>query len=1041
MPSVTESRPGLRETPDEVATVDAAWPLVVAATYTAEPIEGALRFWLGELGLAGRVEFAPYNQILQQLLDPTSEMGRNSGGINLVLVRFEDWARFKPGGWDEAAIRDGADELGEALRGFAERSGTPTIIVAPPNSPRVTDHADRIALLAELEERLQADLLPFDSLHWLGRADLARYPVDPGQIHDEAGDRVGHIPYTNLATSALATAVARRINAIKAPPYKVIALDCDNTLWKGVVGEDGPRGITLGPGMKAFQEFVVARQAAGMVVCLVSKNVEADVLEAFDLRDDFPLRRDHLVAWRVNWEPKAKSLVDLAQELNLGLDSFIFLDDNPVECAEVRAALPQILTIQVPTDEGFADLIRHSWAFDRLKVTEEDRRRTRMYRLNADRTRHEASVTDIGAFLASLDLKIAIDQPADDQWPRVAQLTERTNQFNFSTRRRSETEVRHLARSGLECLRVEVADRFGEYGLVGVLICGTEGDALSIDTMLLSCRVLGRGVEHAMFAHLGRLAVERGLAAIEARFIPSAKNEPAGNFLRSLAGGIGTPDRSGTTYRVAAAEAAALRYQPGGDAHAQLELARTGGKKSSNAALATVPARDKSLQHARIVGELARPEAVLRAVEAAALTGRSLDTPFVAPESAVERELAALWCQILHLDRVGTRDPFDDLGGTSVQAARLFVAIEREFGVRLPMATLLDAPTVSALAERVALAGRGEARQSLRLLKAGTPGGPSLFLVHDGDGEVLLYLNLARRLPDDLAVYGLEPHGHDQCPTVLTTIPAMARHYVEQARSVVPAGPYLLGGLCAGGTIAFEMARQLRKAGRTVGLVALLDAADARAGARPTHRGGRRWQRFWQLLRGQGRFAAPAPAGLSATPDPAVTRDDAPAARLESRLARLIRKAGFVASKLRTGTAYEIQHRIQVRRDAARVREFQTLMSRGAMLPEGYVGPSFRDVYQQAERTFESVGTLDAPVLLVRAGGDGVHYPGDDPLIHILESPLFGWEPRVAGGPTTIEVLNAPGGHGGMLQEPHVAALVGPLQAAIGRALAVEVVR
>ena len=1039
MPSVTESQPDLVGTPDEAAA-DTAWPLVVAATYTAEPIEGPLAFWLDELGVPGRVEFAPYNQILQQLLDPSSAMGRNLRGINLVLVRFEDWARFKSGGWEEAAVRAGAEELSHALRGFAERSGTPTIVVAPPNSPRVTDHPDRVALLAELEGRLQADLLPFDSLHWLGRAELAHYPVDLALSYDEAGDRIGHIPYTNLANAALATSVARRISAIKSPPYKVIALDCDNTLWKGVVGEDGPDGITLGPGMKAFQEFIVAQQAAGMVVCLVSKNIEADVLEAFDLRDDFPLRRDHLVSWRVSWEPKAKSLVELAQELNLGLDSFIFLDDNPVECAEVRAALPQVLTIQAPTDEGFAALIRDSWAFDRLKVTEEDRQRTHMYRLNADRTRHEAAVTDISAFLASLELKIAIGEPAEAQWSRVAQLTQRTNQFNVSTRRRSETEVRQLARSGLECLRVMVADRFGDYGLVGVLIFGTEGDSLTVDTMLLSCRVLGRGVEHAMFAHLGRLAVERGQAAIEARFIPSPKNEPAVNFLRSLPGATATPDGPATIYRVAATQAAALRYQPGGDARDQLELARTGGKKSSNVALVTATIRDKSLQHARIVGELARPEAVLQAVEAAALTGRNLESPFVAPDNAIERQLAALWCQILHLNRVGTHDPFDDLGGTSVQAARLFVAIEREFAVRLPMVTLLDAPTVATLAARIADAGRGGARQSLRLLKPGAPGGPSLFLVHDGDGEVLLYLNLARRLPDELAVYGLEPHGHDRCPTILTTVPAMARHYVEQVRAVVPAGPYLLGGLCAGGTIAFEMARQLREAGRPVGLVALLDAADARAVARPTHRGGRRWQRFVQLLRGQGRFAAPAPSRSPMTSAPAATRNDAPP-RQESRLARLIRKAGFVASKLRTGTVYEIQHRRQVRRDADRVRKFQILMSQGASLPEGYVGPSFRDVYKQAERTFEPVGPLDAPVLLVRAGGDGVHYPGDDPLIHILESPLFGWEPRVAGGPGLIEVLNAPGGHGGMLQEPHVAALVGPIQAAIDRALAVEVAR
>ena len=707
MQSVTDRDPDVASAPVNPSTASEL-TVVVAATYTAEPIEGPLLFWLQELGFRGRVEFAPYNQVLQQLLDPTSEIGRNAGGVNVVLVRLEDWARFKPGGWDEQAIRAGADEMGTALRAFASRSGTPTIILSPPASAKVTDDPARVELLAELEGRLQADVLPFDSLHWLGDAETALYTVD--SPHDEAADRVGHIPYTSLATSSLATAIARRIHAIKSPPYKVVALDCDNTLWKGVVGEDGPRGITMGPGMKALQEFVVAQQGAGMVVCLVSKNAEADVLEAFDLRDDFPLRRDHLVSWRISWEPKSKALAELAEELNLGLDSFIFIDDNPVECAEVRAALPQVLTIQAPPDEGFIDLLRHSWAFDRLKVTEEDRKRTQMYRLNADRSRLESQAADIGAFLASLELKVDIGPPSEDQWARVAQLTQRTNQFNFSTRRRTETEVRQLDRSGLECLRVEVSDRFGDYGLVGVAIFGPSGDALAVDTMLLSCRVLGRGVEHAMYAHLGRLALDRGLGAVESRFVLSPKNEPAAEVPRIAC--LATPRHPppmarGPSTGFRPPRPPASRYRPGEDARDQLELARTGGKKKADGGPAK--GRDKSASYARIAAELSRPEAVLKAVEAASMTGRSLETPYVAPNSTLERQLVDTWRGVLHVDRVGIRDEFNDLGGTSLKAARLFVEIERQFGIRLPMTTLLDAPTVETLAVRVVDAARGEA--------------------------------------------------------------------------------------------------------------------------------------------------------------------------------------------------------------------------------------------------------------------------------------------------------------------------------------------
>ncbi len=1023
----------LAEPPPREAPGPAGLTVVVAATYTAEPIEGPLRFWLGELGFAGRVEFAPYNQVIQQLLDPTSEAGRNAGGINLVLVRPEDWARFKPGRWDEAAIGAGVAELAGALRSFAGRSGTPTIVAVPPASPAVAADPARSAFLAGLEGDLREAVADFDSLHWLGRDELGLYAVaDP---HDEAGDRVGHMPYTALSTAGLATAVARRVHAIKAPPFKVIALDCDNTLWKGVVGEDGPRGITLGPGMKALQEFVVAQQAAGMVVCLVSKNAEADVLEAFDLRDDFPLRRDHLVSWRVGWGTKSRALVELAEELNLGLDSFIFLDDNPVECAEVRAALPQVLTLQVPADEGMVDFLRHAWAFDRLQVTDEDRKRTAMYRQNADRTRLEGQADDIGAFVASLELVVDIARPSAEEWPRVAQLTQRTNQFNFSTVRRSEAEVRQLDRSGLECLRVTVSDRFGDYGLVGVAIFGESGDALAVDTLLLSCRVLGRGVEHALFAHLGRLARDGGLAAVEARYVPTAKNEPALNFLESIAPGRGTPapDGPGTVYRVAAAAAAALAYRPGDDARDQLELARTGGKPKKSGGPDKPWGRDRSASHGRIIAELSRPEAVLRASEAAALTGRAVSTPFVEPVTAIQRELVALWARVLQVDRVGTADDFVALGGTSLKAARLFVEVEAQFGVRLPMTTILEAPTIARLGERIAAAARGEGRQALKLLRPGAEAGPALFLVHDGDGETLLYLNLARQLPAGLAVHGLEPPGTDRCPMLLTTIPEMAAHYVGLVRSARPEGPYLLGGMCAGGTIAFEMAVQLRASGQAVGLVALLDAADTGAERRPFLGTRRRLDSFLRSLRG-GKAGAASAIETPPAPD-LVPPAPAPSG---SKWARLAGKARTVARKVANLAAFEARARARRVADAAAVRSLRQAVARDGQPAGDFAGPSVRVVYNHAERDFRPSTRLDAPVLLVRAGADGGDYRADDPLIAIFRDPLLGWGGRVAGGPGSIEVVDVPGGHGGMLQEANVGAIAAPLRAAIDRALGRE---
>ena len=167
--------------------------VAVAATYTAEPIQPFLEFWLRELDFDGHVDFAPYNQVLQQLLDPGSLLNRNAGGVNLLLFRCEDWARFKPNGWDESAIRDGVETLAEALSAFAERSDVPTIVVAAPSSPRVSGDAVRAQLVAELEQRLQSRVLPWNSLHWLAAEELPCDVVE--RSYDEVGDHVGHMPF------------------------------------------------------------------------------------------------------------------------------------------------------------------------------------------------------------------------------------------------------------------------------------------------------------------------------------------------------------------------------------------------------------------------------------------------------------------------------------------------------------------------------------------------------------------------------------------------------------------------------------------------------------------------------------------------------------------------------------------------------------------------------------------------------------------------------------------------------------------------------
>ena len=189
--------------------------------------------------------------------------------------------------------------------------------------------------------------------------------------------------------------LSRRLFVMKTSPFKVVVLDCDNTVWKGVVGEDGVDGIEFDPARQRFHAKLLEQQKAGKILCLASKNEEFDAMAVFDEREDLTIKREHLVTWRINWMPKSQNIREMAQELNLGLDSFIFIDDNPVECAEVRAGCPDVLVVQFPeTPEAIDKVTNHLWAFDNLSITAEDQKRTQLYQQNLERSKVEQGEGD-----------------------------------------------------------------------------------------------------------------------------------------------------------------------------------------------------------------------------------------------------------------------------------------------------------------------------------------------------------------------------------------------------------------------------------------------------------------------------------------------------------------------------------------------------------------------------------------------------------------------------------------------------------------------
>jgi FkbH-like protein len=393
---------------------------------------------------------------------------------------------------------------------------------------------------------------------------------------------------------------------------------------------------------------------------MASKNNPADVLETFSKHPEMPLQLHHFVAWRLNWDAKSANLSALASELSLGLDSFILVDDNPKECAEVAESIPEVLAIELPAEASeIPHFLEHVWAFDHVLVTEEDRNRSAHYKTALEFGRELQQASNLESFVKGLELRVEIQACTSAQLSRVAQLTERTNQFNITTIRRSAAEIGALLANGrLECLTVDVSDRFGDYGLTGVVLFRATDEAIEIDTMLLSCRVLGRGVEHRVLAHLAEEALRRGLEMVIANFRPTAKNEPARRFLHDIGAGF---EHEGP-YRLPAAELRDLKWKP--------PIDKTPVKTD-----VPKPVAHKRPDYVRIAHMLSTPIQILEAVRSSPARQQG--------DTDTESRLAQIWSELLQKSGISGNDNFFDLGGHSLLAVLLVVRVRETFGVEL----------------------------------------------------------------------------------------------------------------------------------------------------------------------------------------------------------------------------------------------------------------------------------------------------------------------------------------------------------------------
>lgn len=671
----------------------------LVATFTADPLVPQLRSRLQELEIDSAIELGPYAQVVQTLVDPSSLFFKQGRAINVVLVRVSDWIRELAAddadspAFVSAHLATAAEELEQALRAHRARASAETmVVICPSDAPR---DAVISSLIAETEQRLQSAANGIAGVHaFAAREYHDTYRVLPEMIADPLRDHIGHIPFSDAYFGVLATVLVRRLHRRLVAPRKVVVVDCDNTLWRGVVGEVGAEGVEFGAEHLALQQMLGRLSASGVLVCLCSKNEETDVWRVFETRADFQLRREHIVAARINWNRKSDNLSALAAGLNLGIDSFVFVDDNPVECAEVRASLPDVLTLEWPLDTGRAlALLQHTWEFDPIAATHEDAQRTQLYREEFKRQELQAQTLTFADFIERLNLEVDVEPLAAGDLRRASQLTLRTNQFNFTTRRRDEGELQALAMDGRHTVHtVRVRDRFGDYGLVGLVIVEAAGQEWRLDTFLLSCRVLGRGVEHRIVADIGQRAAAAGAAAVRIAVLPTKRNAPAMRFLQSIAPDA-RADSNGRLEVVFAAEAlATVRFEP---TSAEAVPVDDGPRAVALSADGGIGVRRREAQIARAIAAWC----------AAASSGDENGHHSSAPP-ATATEVASVvhqaFSEVLRIpvDRVRDVDSLEALGCESMRIVEITVALTSRFP-SLPSTLLFEHRSVSAIVNAI----------------------------------------------------------------------------------------------------------------------------------------------------------------------------------------------------------------------------------------------------------------------------------------------------------------------------------------------------
>jgi len=523
----------------------------ILSSFTINGLGETLTVKCSELDIECKSYVAGYNQYNQEILDPKSKLYSFSPDITFLIIDIRTLLNeifhhpYSISSSDRKKIvKEKIDELRNLILQF-KKNCTSKLIISNFSLPSYSPSG----LIETKSEFGFHDMISEinQGLSKIAKDESSVYIYNFNQFVSKFGEKnifdyrqffIGDIKIAFDYIPYLANDLMGYVKPMLGLNKKCIVLDLDNTLWGGIIGEDEFDGIELGQSShgKAFIEFqkhLLSLWQQGIILAINSKNNFEDAIKVIREHPDMVLKEEHFASLQINWNDKAQNLKAISEELNIGLNSIVYFDDDPVNQERIKQEIPEVLTVKLPEDPSqYADILMGLNDFNVLQQTDEDLKRGKMYSQQRQRTELEQSTKSIDDFLKQLNIKVKIKKADKFTIPRISQLTLKTNQFNLTTKRYQEEDILKFSGDNnmlVGCAQIE--DKFGDNGITSAFIIEKNDKEWKIDTFLLSCRVIGRGIEDAIISYILKNAKNQGVEKIRADFIPTKKNSPAETFL------------------------------------------------------------------------------------------------------------------------------------------------------------------------------------------------------------------------------------------------------------------------------------------------------------------------------------------------------------------------------------------------------------------------------------------------------------------------------------------------------------------------------